>query len=50
MTCYYEADMNMVKLSTTHHLHSPRKKELILVCAGGVVQKDGKTVNPGVLL
>jgi hypothetical protein len=50
MTCDHEADVNVVKLSTTHHLHCPRKKKLILIGAGGVVQKDGKTVDPGVLL
>jgi hypothetical protein len=50
MTCDHKADVNVVKLSTTHHLHSPRKKKLIFIGASGVVQKDGKAIDPGVLL
>ena len=31
MTCDHEAEVNMVKLSTIHFLHSPRKKKLLVL-------------------
>ena len=50
MTSNHEADVNVLYLSIIHHLHSPRKEKLVLIGAGGIVQKDGETTDPGVLL
>ena len=38
---HHKADVHMVDFAVAHHFHGPSEQELILVCAGGVIKKDG---------
>jgi len=42
--------MAMVDFSRTHHFHGTREQVLILVSACGIVEEDGKSINPWVMM
>ena len=50
VSCYHETDMDMVDLSRTHHFHGTGEQVLILVSACGIVEEDGKSINPWMIM